>query len=770
MAGNTLTSSLIVRLVDQVTAPARAISRSLLGLELNSKKGFGANLAGAIERNNQALAAARGKLFDAAAGFYVLRSAFEAPMRAAADFETQLEDIGQKADIPTERLKELGVQIRQIARDTNQSTSQIASAVDNLVGQGASEDVALAASGPIGKAATAYRAATDDLAAASYAAVNNLKVPADQIGTALDMMAQAGKEGAFELRDMAQYFPALAAQYQGLGQSGTSAVADLAAALQIVRIGTGDASTAATNLQNVLQKIYSNRTVKGFETLGVDIRKEMDKAGKAGQTPIEAIAEITNKTLKGDLTRLGEVFEDAQVQAGMRTLIQNMEKYRDIRKDALGATGVVDTDFERRTKTAQGVMDRFSASMENLKVSLGSTLTPLLSDIADKIIPIVDAIGGWIEKNPELASSIATATAALIAFKVAGAGLSFVGLLGQAGALQALSLAYNTFGKAVMGAQEAVRLQSSLAAMSGANINALDKLAAGLKGMALSLPGISGLASAFPALGAAIAGIGAAGVAVVAGIAVAGFTIWKYWDRISSIFSGVTQALGELIAQIPGGKESLEWLGGIGQAIGDGFKAAWDAVAGFFGDLFKQETLSDDQKEGMKQAGYNAIMSMLEGMKSMWNDVLAWFASWPQQILNAIGSIDISSLFKWRMPWDSAEAPATNNGSAVINGQVDPGLPAPGPVSGQRAAGGPVWAGSTYRINERGQEFFTPGRSGTIHPAGGALGGRPVNIGPFTFNGISGDPDELERRVQAAVERGVDALLRGSHADMEARA
>ncbi|QND42883.1 phage tail tape measure protein [Rhizobium leguminosarum bv. viciae] len=345
--GGTLTSTLIVRLLDQVTKlSAIRLSSALLGLNraANAASGtFGVRLGAAIQKNNAALADARGGLVDAVAGFYALKTAIGAPLKAAADFETALEDIGQKADIPQERLGALGERIKQIGRDTNQAATEVGKAVDSLLGRGASEDVALAAAGPISKAAFAYRAATDDLAAASWSAVDNLKVPADQIATAIDMMAQAGKDGAFELKDMAQYFPALGAAYQGLGQEGTSAVADLAAALQIVRKGAGDSASAATNLGNVLQKVYAPQTVKAFKEAGVDLRKEMAKAAKDGQTPIEAIANITNKALGGDLSKLGDLFQDAQVQQGMRALIQNMEEYRKVRADAMKAASALRT-------------------------------------------------------------------------------------------------------------------------------------------------------------------------------------------------------------------------------------------------------------------------------------------------------------------------------------------------------------------------------------------------------------------------------------------
>ena len=161
------------------------------------------------------------------------------------------------------------------------------------------------------------------------------------------------------------------------------------------------------NLQNVLQKVYANTTVKGFKRLGIDIRKEMATAAEAGMTPIEAIAEITNKALDGDLSKLGTIFEDAQVQAGMRSLIQYMDEYRRIRSETLGAEGVVDEDFSRRIQTAQGAMDRWNATIQNLNISLGTTLVPLLNGLLDKITPVVTAIGDWAAANPELARTVA---------------------------------------------------------------------------------------------------------------------------------------------------------------------------------------------------------------------------------------------------------------------------------------------------------------------------------------------------------------------------
>lgn len=766
----TLTSSLIVRLVDQVTQPARAISRSLLGLNNQAKGGFGSRLGEAIERNNRALSTARGKLFDAAAGFYVLRSALGAPLNAAANFETALEDIGQKAGIPQERLAALGEQIKKVARDTNQATMNIAGAIDNLVGRGASEDVALAAAGPIGKAATAYRASADDLAAASWSAVDNLKVPANQIGTAIDMMAQAGKEGAFELKDMAQYFPKLGAQYQGLGQTGVGAVADLAAALQIVRKGTGDASSAATNLSNVLQKVYSNTTIKNFKKLGVNIRKEMEKAAKEGKTPIEAIAEITNKALDGDLSKLGQIFEDAQVQEGMRSLIQNMEEYRRVRSKALAASGVVDEDFARRLKTAQGAMDRWKASMENLNIALGTTLLPLLNDILDRVIPLIDKFGEWAASNPELARGLVATAAGLIAFKVAMTGLTFVGLLGRGGALSLLSLGFNSVGRSVIGAsraaKNAVGLQEALATMSGAKFGNFAKIGVAIRGIAMAAPGVGLISGALTAIGTAIAGIslpiaGAIALAVGA-IAAAGVLIWKYWDRITSVMSGFFSRLGsEFTPAIEAARPALDWLGGVGKVISDSFGWAMTKLQEFgswIGSFFQQEVLSEQVKQEWSNSGYQMADRMITSIKTKVMEIVEWFKGLPGMILNAIGSIDLGSMIKWPSPPDWW----TN-----MFGGGAPAAPAQGPApgsSGKKKLGGNVWQGGSFLVGEEQPEIFTPRTSGTITPLSKAGGGsKTVTVGQIVVQGAH-DP----QATAVAVRREIEGLFRGAHSDSEA--
>lgn len=711
-------SATLGRAVEQANARLGAI-----GASINSAHN---RIGTAIRRNDAALDKARSGLIDAAGAYWTLKSAIGAPIRAAADFETVLEDIGQKADIPVAKLGELGEKIKSVARETNMGAMQIGAAVDALAGRGASIDVALTAADPIGRAAVAYRAATDDLAAASWAAVDNLKVPADQIERALDAMAQAGKDGAFELRDMATYFPSLGAAYQGLGQKGVPAVADLAAALQVVRKGTGDASTAATNLQNVLQKIYAPGTVKKFKAEGVDVFKEMEAAAKRGLTPIEAIAELTNKTLDGDLSKMGDLFEDAQVQAGMRSLIQGMEEYRDIRAKAMGAEGVVDEDYVRRIGTAQGAIARWNQSLENLNLTFGATLLPTINRVLDAVVPVIGAIGQWTAANPELASTLATAAAGAVAFRGALAALRFVGLLGKGGALSAVSIGLKaislTLGPAIAGLgklRAGMMAFSAVASLGGpaAAFGMIGRAALGLLNP-LKLVGV-----AFRIVSAAFMAnpIGAA----VAVIAAGGYLIYKHWGEVGAWFerlwenvTGYFKGFGDFVA----GVFTLDF----GRAW-DGLKAMWEGATGFFETIWNGIT-------GVFSAAWTDIIApildglgMLEPIKAAWEGLKAYFAP----VLDGIASMfsaawvvikPVIEGLKWAYEKGAAAAETIGN---AFNGDAKPMIeaymannpqmrdPRIGEAVPGRAVGGSFRAGPVL-VGERGPELRFENRGGFI--------------------------------------------------------
>ncbi|KQM79403.1 phage tail tape measure protein [Sphingomonas sp. Leaf22] len=408
----------------------------------NRQQRFGA----ARDRFNRTMGTA-GNVAGAGMGMLATAGAMAVPIvagvKAAQEFESKMTDIGQKANLSRAAASQMGVELLKAGRAANQLPDAMQAGVDTLAGFGLDPRQAAVMMRPIGRAATAYKAEIADLAAASYALHDNLKVPLADTQKMIDAMAAAGKAGAFEIADMAQHVPGLAAAYQGLGQKGVAAGTDLAAALQIARKGAGDSATAAGNLGNVLQKITSPTTVKAFEKMGVDLPAALKRMYAEGKTPIEAIAELTNKTLKGDLSRMGYLFEDAQVQAGLRPLIQNINEYRRIREEAGKAGGTTDRDFAERMRDSAEASKQLKVNASTLAIQLGTVLLPTVNDLLGKAAAMSGRLGDWAQRHPTLTKAVALLAVGLTALLGAGAllTLGYAALMGPMALFGALSTA-----------------------------------------------------------------------------------------------------------------------------------------------------------------------------------------------------------------------------------------------------------------------------------------------------------------------------------------
>lgn len=339
------------------------------------------------------------------------------------EYESVMTDINQKVNQSRAAGAAMGLDLRRTALKVNQMPADLQKGVDTLTGFGLGARQAVDMMTPIGRAATAYKAEIDDLGKATFAAHDNLKVSIQETGKALDVMAQAGKSGAFEVKDMAQYFLELTASMQSLGGKGVPAVADLAAALQITRKGAGDSASAANNLQNLLSKINSGDTIKNFQKFGIDVPAAMKKAARESRSPIEEIVRLTQQATGGDQTKLSALFGDMQVQQAIRPLMSAFNEYRSIRADALAADGTVNTDFADRMNDSAEKVKHLRIQVGDLSITMGNQLLPLIGSVAPIMSAGADALARFADRHPALIRAAAVATAVMAAlFLVLGAG------------------------------------------------------------------------------------------------------------------------------------------------------------------------------------------------------------------------------------------------------------------------------------------------------------------------------------------------------------
>lgn len=285
----------------------------------------------------------------------------------AFQMEHRLRELGNVGQLSAKQLEDMDKRLASISRYTNQMRPEIAEGLNVLVASGIDPTKALDYMNVIGRTATGEQAVIEDISRTAFSVTDNLKVPVSELGKAMDILAMSGKEGRFELKDMASAFPSLTAGASMLGMKGTPAVASLGAALQVAMKGAGEASEAANNLENFIQKVTAPLSVKNFkETFGVDLKRVLLDAAAAGRDPILEVIELMTRLSGGDVFKVSEVFQDKQVLNFIKTMMQNLDEYKRIKASALSAEGVVNSDFEHMMKTTTEQFKAFKINMKEL--------------------------------------------------------------------------------------------------------------------------------------------------------------------------------------------------------------------------------------------------------------------------------------------------------------------------------------------------------------------------------------------------------------------
>lgn len=603
MSNRNMALDVIVRLKDLLTGPLRRLRSSLDGISSAARK---------IGLVSTAIAAI----------------SFMGPIKEAAAFQQQLLDIagtsnltGQAAFDLVEKSKS---QYEALALQVGQYSDTIAKGAGQMIAASVDPKLVDGSIRSIGRAATAANAEFSDMAGVATSLLQTLRLPADQLDAALGGLVVAGKEGAFELKDMARYFPTLTSQMAKFGVTGREAVNFLGAALQIARKGTADPAEAANNLKNFLSKILAPATIKNFAEAGVDIEAVMKDAATKGINPIEAVVQkisqltgVSGKEIEGLMKKakanglegaealasvreqlqqiygagkLGEIFGDMQVMDFLIPMLSNIDEYKRIKEEVAKATGaMIDGDFETQMQ-----------GLNRQLITFGEIGTQASREVGF-------AFGSWLPMINEN--------------------------------LSALLLWLRETDKATGG------MVRKMLSFAGAGV----LVAAGIGALGFILPaigaGLSALAALMGPVGIALAAIGAGAYTIYKNWGTYGPQLTRLWDRAKDTYSrfaeGVAEKGGRIIAA---GREMADRYG---PTIRAGLMSAWtDIKAGFqnlkglFDGFMKGLDLKIDFSgltiDNAKLASFRALELAMAGISAAWN-TLKDFGSGFAPYLSSIG-------------------------------------------------------------------------------------------------------------------------------------
>ena len=121
----------------------------------------------------------------------------------------------------------------------------------------------------------------------------------------IDALANQGKMGAFELRDLATQGERIISAYAAMGRTGKEAALEMGTMMQLARKGTGSTEQSATAFESMVSELTSPRLIKGLKSMGIAIK---DVNGNFRALP-DIVQDIIVK-VDGDTSKIGAIFGD----------------------------------------------------------------------------------------------------------------------------------------------------------------------------------------------------------------------------------------------------------------------------------------------------------------------------------------------------------------------------------------------------------------------------------------------------------------------------
>jgi len=358
--------------------------------------------AKAFNRSQSMIAASTGKAMMATARFLApaaLAYGIKNSVVAYAAVERRLNRIAINADKGRDSVDAMLKVVNRTSHDYAMSQDEVTTGLETLVAAGRSAEDAMAFLPSVTATAQAAGGEIADMATTADALGTSMGITASEMQHAFDILVTSGKQGKFELRDMARYLPSMAPAFAALGYKGEKGLSKLAAMLQTIRQRTGSAEEAATAAQNIFQKMESDQTVAKFKKFGIDLRREMSRARKEGRDLVDVFLDLSVKATKGDLSKIPQLFTDAQFQVGMRALLQGRQDMEGFQKALANVDGSTLHDLGQVLDDNQSKIDRMASSWEKLKLSFGNT-------VADSITSVADSVSGYLDYDQAITAGL----------------------------------------------------------------------------------------------------------------------------------------------------------------------------------------------------------------------------------------------------------------------------------------------------------------------------------------------------------------------------
>jgi hypothetical protein len=335
-------------------------------------------------------------------------------------------------------------EIRAAAAASATDTSDVAMGLHQFVAKSSDLETGRAVLADMAKLAKATGSNMVDVADAAGDVSNKLgDVPnkAEAVRSAMLIIAQQGKLGAVEMRQMAKQIAVMVGPANQFAEGTAAATSELGAAFQMTKKfgGVKGPAQAATSVANFVNDLSSKAGRKNLLAGGL---KDSDIYADKGHTKINNLADIISKALEktgGDLTKMGGMFTNKRSAAVVKAFQEVYTQAEKVQKGSGGAAvrakfgefgaAMSSKDMSEALAGAMGTsaskVELFNQKLEVIAERLADRLLPALDKMAPDVLKLADAAGelaGFISEH--LGAAIVAAAVGSIAKAALGQAVS----------------------------------------------------------------------------------------------------------------------------------------------------------------------------------------------------------------------------------------------------------------------------------------------------------------------------------------------------------
>lgn len=386
--------------------------------------GFSKTTEASIERVNR-------KLGKVSLGFAVAGTAIlglgGVAVNASNNFEKSMSNVSTLVDTSVEDMGKMGDEVLNLSTKLPIPIEQLSSALYDVRSAGIDASKAIGTLETSGKLAVAGLSTAQESTNILTSAMNAFKKEGISTEKIADILFKTVKAGKTTISELATGFGATA----GIIESSGTKFADFqAATAALTTVGT-----PATQAQNQLrasivamQKPTAEMT-KIFKKLGVSSEKELIQ--KTGGL-VNAFGAIEGAG-KGLGLNMAKAWSSVEAGAAVTSLLGATNgAYTDTLKSMTTGADALGDAFDKQSKTGASQAQIAKNNMEALSITIGSVLAPMVSDLIQKVMPLLSGFRDWAKENPGLIKGIAILGGVLLGLSAVIKGVQFAMVAGQA--------------------------------------------------------------------------------------------------------------------------------------------------------------------------------------------------------------------------------------------------------------------------------------------------------------------------------------------------